>query len=67
MEYSTEYEADEKGFRARGDHLPISAQLAHFRSADSDSGLTYVFNYNTKEQSHYQMGEPGKAVEGSYM
>lgn len=67
MEYKTMYEADEKGFRARGDHLPdSSAPVAGFRSVDGNP--SYVFNYDAPgSHSHYQTGEPGKAVKGSFM
>jgi len=63
MEYKTTYEADDKGFRATGDHIPDSPSSGQARA---NGAPKYVFNYKSDEQSHYQMGEPGKAVEGSY-
>lgn len=66
MEYRTSYEADEKGYRATGDHLPVSSPVAA-ATRSGESGSAYVFNYNLPGHSHYQMGEPGKAVRGSFM
>lgn len=62
MEYKTMYEADENGYRARGDHLPVAAK-AEGRSDDA-----YIFNYEAPgSHQHYQMGQPGVAVQGSFM
>jgi len=66
MEYKTMYEADEKGFRATGDHLPVAAVLPAVRSLDT-APEGYVFKYEAPgSHSHYMMGEPGKSVQGSF-
>lgn len=58
------YEADENGYRATGDHLPV-ASVAAVRSLDAAPG--YVFKYDAPgSHSHYMMGEPGKSVQGSF-
>jgi len=63
MEYKTMYEADENGYRARGDHLPVATAKAESRSDDA-----YIFNYEAPgSHQHYQMGQPGVAVQGSFM
>ncbi|KAI9562804.1 hypothetical protein GHT06_010259 [Daphnia sinensis] len=64
MEYKTTYEADEKGYRATGDHLPVPS-VPVFRSLEAAPG--YVFKYDAPgSHSHYMMGEPGKSVQGSF-
>ena len=64
-EYKTMYEADENGYRAKGDHLPVIPAVVGVRSLDVTPG--YVFNYEAPgSHSHYQMGQPGKAVQGSF-
>ena len=60
------YEADDKGFRVRGDHLPSSTLPDP--KARSGEAPSYIFNYDAAgSHSHYQMGEAGKAVQGSFM
>ncbi|XP_046636766.1 translation initiation factor IF-2-like isoform X1 [Daphnia pulicaria] len=66
MEYKTNYEADDKGYRATGDHLPVAAVLPAVRSLDS-APEGYVFKYEAPGgHSHYMMGQPGKSVQGSF-
>ena len=82
-EYKTMYEADENGYRAKGDHLPvIPAVVGATVTVRGDAGTVipavvgvrsldvtpgYVFNYEAPgSHSHYQMGQPGKAVQGSF-
>lgn len=66
MEYKTIYEADDKGYRATGDHLPVAAVLPAVRSLDS-APEGYVFRYEAPgSHSHYMMGQPGKSVQGSF-
>ena len=67
MEYKTMYTADENGFRATGDHLPQALVPAvEARTADA-AATAYIFKYDAEGSQHYQMGEPGVAVQGSYM
>lgn len=64
MEYKTTYEADEKGYRATGDHLPVPS-VPVVRSLEAAPG--YVFKYDAPgSHSHYMTGEPGKSVQGSF-
>lgn len=63
------YEADHNGFRVRGDHLP-SSSLPDPEGRSPGSAPAYIFKYDNagpNGHSHYLMGEPGKAVQGSYM